>query len=361
MVSNIAYWLQEFKFDGFRFDGITSMLYTHHGLGFGFSGGYHEYYGQSVDEDAVAYLMLTVKIAKTINPNCVLIAEDVSGMPLLARPQEDGGIGFDYRLAMAIPDKWIKLLKEKTDDQWEINDIVHTLTNRRWKEKCIAYTESHDQAIVGDKTIAMWLFDRDIYDEMGKNQPETLVVNRGIALHKMIRLLTLTLGGEGYLTFMGNEFGHPEWIDFPREGNGWSYTHCRRQWNLADDDNLRYQFLGNWDREMIQLDNQYEILCAEHQYVSTKNESDKVIVCERGNLLFVFNFHPCESFVNYKIGTPWNAKHRIILNTDKADFGGHSRVDDSLTYDVQQSEFNGRPYSLYLYLPNRSAIVLKAE
>lgn len=240
LTSNIRYWLKEYLFDGFRFDGITSMLYHHHGIGVGFSGGYHEYFGMSVDEDAIIYLMMAIKVAKLTNPNCILIGEDVSGMPLLCRKQDEGGIGFDYRLAMALPDKWIKLLKEVQDEDWSMEDIAFTLTNRRWKEPVVAYAESHDQAIVGDKTLSMWLFDREIYDNMSVLSPETPTIFRGMALHKMIRLLTLGLGGEAYLNFMGNEYAHPEWIDFPREANGWSYHHCRRQWNLSDDNLLRY-------------------------------------------------------------------------------------------------------------------------
>jgi 1,4-alpha-glucan branching enzyme len=146
-------------------------------------------------------------------------------------------------MAMAVPDQWIKNLKELRDEDWNLPHICHTLMNRRDNENCICYTECHDQALVGDKTLAMWLFDRDIYDCMSVDQPETLVVTRGMALHKMIRLITFALGGEGYLTFMGNEFGHPEWIDFPREGNNWSYHYAIRRWDIADDNNLRYSRL----------------------------------------------------------------------------------------------------------------------
>ena len=73
----------------------------------------------------------------------------------------------------------------------------------------------------------MWLFDEEIYSGMSTLNPPSPKVERGVALHKMIRCITMALGGEAWLTFMGNEFGHPEWLDFPREGNGWSYQHCR--------------------------------------------------------------------------------------------------------------------------------------
>jgi 1,4-alpha-glucan branching enzyme len=162
--------------------------------------------------------MLSNHIVHTINPDAIMIAEDVSGMPTLCRTVEEGGIGFDFRLNMYIPDMWIKLIKETKDEDWNMGHISHAMTNRRRFEKCVGYCESHDQAIVGDKTIAMWLFDADIYTGMShiEGQASSLRVDRGMALHKMIRLITLSLAGDAYLNFMGNEFGHPEWIDFPR-------------------------------------------------------------------------------------------------------------------------------------------------
>lgn len=114
---------------------------------------------------------------------------DVSGMPTLCRSVDEGGVGFDYRLAMSVPDMWIKLLKHSRDEEWVMSDIVHTLTNRRWQEKTIAYCESHDQALVGDKTIAFWLMDKEMYDFMSDLSPRTAIIDRGLALHKMIRLV----------------------------------------------------------------------------------------------------------------------------------------------------------------------------
>lgn len=228
LLSNLAWFLDEYKIDGFRFDAVTSILYQHHGIGVGFSGNYKEYFGMQTDVDGIVYLMLANELIKTINPDAITVAEDVSGMPTLCRTCKDGGLGFDYRLSMFMPDMWIKLLKETPDEYWNMGHITHSLTNRRWKEKVVGYCESHDQAIVGDKTISMWLFDRDIYTGMSKFNPRNLIIDRGMALHKMIRLISMSLGGQAYLNFMGNEFGHPEWIDFPREGNGFSYKYCRR-------------------------------------------------------------------------------------------------------------------------------------
>lgn len=252
--------MEEYKFDGFRFDGVTSMLYHSHGIAHGFSGSYDEYFGLATDTDSFLYLMLANYMLHKMYPDAVTIAEDVSGAPTLCRPVEEGGAGFDYRLAMALPDLWIKILKEVKDDDWDLGKIVHTLENRRYKEANIAYVESHDQALVGDKTIAFWLMDAEMYTNMSCLSPMTAVIDRGLALHKMIRLLTYGLGGEGWLNFMGNEFGHPEWLDFPRKGNNESYHYARRQFNLVEDDLLRYKFLHRFDQAMNKVEEEYQWL-----------------------------------------------------------------------------------------------------
>ncbi|KAJ7560749.1 hypothetical protein O6H91_04G144000 [Diphasiastrum complanatum] len=270
LLSNLRWWVEEYHFDGFRFDGITSMMYTHHGLQMTFTGSYGEYFGLATDVDAVVYLMLANDLLHGLYSQHVTVAEDVSGMPTLCRPVHEGGIGFDYRLQMAIADKWIELLSKKKDEEWDMGNIIFTLTNRRWSEKCIAYAESHDQALVGDKTLAFWLMDKDMYDKMALDGPSTPRVDRGIALHKMIRLITMALGGEGYLNFMGNEFGHPEWIDFPRgdqvlpngkfvPGNGGSYDKCRRRFDLGDAEFLRYHELQEFDCAMQQLEEKHKV------------------------------------------------------------------------------------------------------
>lgn len=292
LLSNLRMYLEEYKIDGFRFDAVTCIMYTHHGVHVSFSGNYNEYFGPNAENDGIVYLKLANYLIHKLNPNAITIAEDVSGMPTLCRPIEEGGLGFDYRLNMSLPDKWIQLLREHKDENWNMGSIAHTLINRRYKEKCIAYAESHDQAIVGDKTISMWLFDKEIYYNMSVKSPPSLIVDRGMALHKMIRLITFALGGEGYLNFMGNEFGHPEWIDFPRPGNNWNFHYCRRQWHLVDDNNLRYKSLNNFDKAMLELDSKYQVFTNFHQYLTIAHETDKVIVFEKGDFLFVFNFHP---------------------------------------------------------------------
>ncbi|XP_045583278.1 1,4-alpha-glucan-branching enzyme isoform X2 [Procambarus clarkii] len=346
LLSNLRWYLEEYKFDGFRFDGVTSMLYHSHGIGEGFSGHYNEYFGLNVDTEALVYLMLANYMLHKLHPEVITVAEDVSGMPALCRPVEEGGTGFDYRLGMAIPDHWIKLLKEKADDDWDMGNLCHTLENRRYMEKTIAYAESHDQALVGDKTIAFWLMDKEMYTSMSKLSPPNLIIDRGIALHKMIRLITHGLGGEGYLNFMGNEFGHPEWLDFPRIGNNESYHYARRQWNVVDNDLLKYQFLNNFDAAMNKLEDKYGWLHAEPGYTSTKHQGDKVIVFERGACVFVFNFHPSQSYSDYKIGVGASGKYKIVLDSDDEAFGGHKLIDHSTDFFTKEEQFNNRPRCL---------------
>ncbi|KAF8204716.1 glycoside hydrolase family 13 protein [Pholiota molesta] len=358
LLSNLRFWVEEYQFDGFRFDGVTSMMYKHHGIGTGFSGGYHEYFGDSADEEAIVYLMLANDSMHELYPNVITIAEDVSGMPLLGKPVDVGGVGFDYRLSMAIPDMWIKLLKHKQDDEWDMGDIVHTLTNRRHGEKSIAYCESHDQALVGDKTLAFWLMDKEMYTHMSDLTPMTPIIARGLALHKMIRLLTHSLGGEGWLNFEGNEFGHPEWLDFPREGNGNSFQYARRQWNVVDDKILRYRYLNNFDAAMNHLAGQYGWLEAPQAYVSLKNESDKVIVYERAGLLFIYNFHPTQSFTDYRVGIEEAGEYRIILSSDDSQFGGFDNIKLDSKFFTTPLAWNGRKNFLQVYIPTRTCIVL---
>jgi len=322
LLSNVHFWLAEYRFDGFRFDGVTSMLYNHHGIGRGFSGNYSEYFGYDTDVDACVYLMLANDLIKRVNPQATVIAEDVSGMPTLCRPVAEGGIGFDARLAMAVPDHWIKLLKERRDEHWVMHELVTVLCNRRYTERAVAYSESHDQALVGDKAIAFWLMDQQMYSGMSALQPANDVIRRGMALHKVIRAVTCVLGGEGYLNFMGNEFGHPEWIDFPREGNGWSYHHCRRRWDLADAEHLRYAQLLAFDKGLLELEEHFKWLDHRHQLVSLANDQDQLIVAERGDLLWVFNFSPTGDYKGYAVPAPSAGLYTKVFDTEEARFGG---------------------------------------
>lgn len=358
LLSNIKYWLTEFRFDGFRFDGVTSMLYHDHGLGKSFTN-YSDYFDLNCDEEAIAYFIMANKLIKEVNPNALSVAEDMSGMPGLAAPISHGGLGFDMRLAMGVPDYWIKIIKEKSDDEWHMGDIFYQLTSKRMDEKVVSYAESHDQALVGDKTVIFRLIDKEMYFSMRKDQP-TLIVERGIALHKMIRLMTLSCAGGGYLNFMGNEFGHPEWIDFPREGNGWSYRHARRIWSIATDHELKFHWLLDFDYDLIGLVRKNRILGYPSVDKIWENNSDKIIAYHRGPYLFVFNFHPAKSFTDY--GIPLGAgKYRIVLNTDNGRYGGYDRPDEELTYYTLPEAGPKSQHYLKLYLPTRTGMVLKRE
>ncbi|KAG0758859.1 hypothetical protein G6F16_000510 [Rhizopus arrhizus] len=358
LMSNLRYWMDVYQFDGFRFDGVTSMLYKHHGIGYGFSGGYHEYFGDNVDDEGVMYVQLANNFLHQTYPDVVTIAEDVSGMPGSGRPVREGGLGFDYRLAMAIPDMWIKLLKEVSDENWNMGNIIHTLTNRRYLENTIGYCESHDQALVGDKTLAFWLMDKEMYTNMSDLTPLTPIIDRGIALHKMIRMISHGLGGEGYLNFEGNEFGHPEWLDFPRAGNHSSFQYARRQWNVLDDHLLRYKYLNEWDRAMQLTEETYGWLHSPQGYVSRKHEGDKIVVFERAKVLFIFNFHPTQSFTDYRVGVAEPGKYKIVLNSDDKQYMGHSRVDNQTEFFTFPGDWDNRPNWLQVYIPSRTCLLL---
>ena len=350
LLSNVRYWLEEFHFDGYRFDGVTSMLYFHHGhTSFDH---YDKYFKDGIDWDAVTYLQLANEVIHQFKPSTISIAEDVSGMPGLTRKPSDGGFGFDFRLGMGIPDYWIKIIKEKQDEEWDVYEMWGVLNNRRYKEKTIAYAESHDQALVGDKTIAFRLMDKEMYYHMHVND-DNLVVDRGIALHKLLRLVTISLGGEGYLSFIGNEFGHPEWVDFPREGNDWSHKHARRQWSLGDNPDLKYQYLLRFDKAMVQLIKDHHILAAAPGRQLHMDNANKVMIFERNNLVFVFNFSPANSIFGYQFQVPVAGDYRIVLNSDKAQFGGFNRVDDGIVYSTSANN------TLSIYLTNRTALVLQ--
>ncbi len=356
LLSNCKYWLEEYKFDGFRFDGVTSMIYFDHGLGKNFTN-YDMYFDGNQDEDAIVYLTLANKLIHEINKNAITIAEEVSGMPGIATSFENGGSGFDYRLAMGIPYYWIKLVKEIPDEKWNVGQIFYELTNKRIEEKTISYVESHDQALVGDKTLIFRMIDKDMYWYMNKNS-QNLNVDRGITLHKMIRLITIATANSGYLNFMGNEFGHPEWIDFPREGNNWSYKYARRQWSLVDNTDLKYSYLAEFDREMINIFKNKEILKEPKITLTFENTNDQIIAFNRGNFLFIFNFNPTQSFFNYTVNVP-PGKYKIILNTDDKKFGGFERIDTSITYVAEKPVKLSLPSFLKIYLPCRIGLVLE--
>lgn len=360
LLSNCKYWLDEYKFDGFRFDGVTSMLYYNHGLGEAYTT-YADYYNGYEDDNAICYLTLANLLIHEVNPSAITVAEEVSGMPGLAAKFADGGYGFDYRMAMNIPDYWIKTIKEKIDEDWKPSSLFWEVTNRRKDEKTISYVESHDQALVGDKTIIFRLIDADMYWHMQKGD-ETYVVHRGIALHKMIRLLTASTINGGYLNFMGNEFGHPEWIDFPREGNGWSHKYARRQWDLVDNQNLTYHYLGDFDKAMIETIKEIRNFQNTPIVEIWHNDNDQILAYSRKDMIFVFNFSPKHSYADYGFLVPQGA-YEVILNTDNKNFGGNGLADDGVVHFTNPDPVYAKAKKgwLKLYVPARSAVVLRKK
>ena len=356
LLSNVKYWLDEFHFDGFRFDGVTSMIYHHHGY-VAFDSR-DRFFDPGVNEEALLYLTLANRLAHDFRPSAVTIAEDVSGMPGMCIPIADGGVGFDYRLGMAIPDFWIKQLKEVPDEEWNIWEMWSVMTDRLPEVKTVAYAESHDQALVGDKTLAFRLMDKEMYFHMDRAS-ENIVIDRGMALHKMIRLMTISTGGQAYLNFMGNEFGHPEWIDFPREGNGWSYAHARRQWSLAKNGFLRYAWLGDFDRAMIRLVKKYKVLADGYPWNLLMDERNKTMAFSHGDLLFVFNWHPSASIPDYELPVQAPGKYVPVLSTDESRFGGQERQSmaaEHFSFDAEKGDGQRQPH-IRIYNTSRTATV----
>ena len=348
LLSNIKYWLTEFHFDGF---------YYHHG--YTEFDSREKYFSPEVNEEALCYLTLANRLIHDLYPHAVTIAEDVSGMPGMCAAAEEGGGGFDYRLGMAVPDFWIKLLKEVPDEQWDIWQMWNMMTDRLPYVKTVAYCESHDQALVGDQTIAFRLMNKQMYTDMNR-AAQNVVIDRGMALHKMIRLFTISLAGQAYLNFMGNEFGHPEWIDFPREGNGWSYAHARRLWSLAENGFLRYSYLGAFDRAMLKLVRKYDILGSGYAYNHLMDTANQTLAFSHGTTVFVFNWHPRNSIPDYAIPVPEPGRYRIVLTSDAPEFGGYGRIDPAVkAFSFSQTDSDGstRPY-IRIYNLCRSALVL---
>ncbi len=351
LLSNCRYWLDEFRVDGFRFDGVTSMLYNHRGLGHAFAS-YDEYFN-NVDADALAYLALANKLIHELRPGAVTIAEDVSGMPALTSSIEFGGCDFDYRLCMGIPDFWFEVLK-RSDEDWSMDELYHRIVDHRPEERVVNYAESHDQAIVGGKTLIFEMIDAEMYTGMHRDRPSE-VVQRGIALHKMIRLATMAGGGSAYLNFIGNEFGHPEWLDFPREGNNWSYHYARRQWSLLDDPELLFMPLANFDRDMLECCRQHSILSQRQPQLRYSHDDDKVVAWMRGDICFIFNWHPTKSFPDYPIPLP-SGRYELLTNTDSAKYGGHGRLAEKQEYCTTENEDGST--AILAYIPCRTGLVL---
>jgi 1,4-alpha-glucan branching enzyme len=355
LLSNCRYWIDEFKIDGFRFDGITSMLYKHHGVGYTFTS-YDDYFNEYVDTDAYTYLALANKVIHKVKPSAITIAEDISGMPGLAYNYNEGGCGFDFRQAMGVTDYWFKMLKDMRDEDWNMEALWHELTNKRAEEKTISYVECHDQALVGGKTLIFELADKEMYTSMHKAD-HNLIIDRAIALHKMARLATFATADGGYLNFMGNEFGHPEWVDFPREGNNWSYFYSRRQWSLRENDELKYHDLAEFDKDMMHL-NERAWKDSYPELLFLHND-DKIIGFRRSSYVFLFNFHPVNSVEDYSVPVPLAGKYQLILDSDHSKYSGFKRLEPRQNYFTFQDKQNKARNLINVYLPCRTALVIE--
>lgn len=359
LLSNIKFWMEEYHFDGFRFDGVTSMIYHNHGLGENFDN-YKKYFSLNTDIEAINYLQFANELIKEIRPDAITIAEDMSGMPGMCIPIKDGGIGFDYRLSMGVPDLWLKLISSYKDEDWSMWHIWHELTTRRPNEKNIAYVESHDQALVGSKTLIFWLADKYIYTHMSKND-KNIEIERAIALHKLIKFITITLAGEGYLNFIGNEFGHPEWIDFPREGNNWSFKYARRQWSLVDNSDLKYDFINNFDMEILKFVRSHSLFNTELLENLWTDEKNKILAFKKNELIFLFNFNPNASFADFQLPIGEYGEYKTIFSSDDDTFGGQSRIAKNITYFSKKFESKDNKFGICIYIPNRTVLVLKKQ
>lgn len=357
LLSNIKFYLEEYHIDGFRFDGVTSMIYHNHGLGVDFMD-YSYYFSMNTDLDAVTYLQFANELIHELRPDAITIAEDMSGMPGMCIPAKNGGIGFDYRLAMGIPAFWIRVLSKLNDEDWSMWKLWRELTSRRPQEKSIGYVESHDQAMVGDKTTIFWLADKEMYWHMSKSD-NNIVIDRAISLHKLIRFVTLTLAGEGYLNFMGNEFGHPEWIDFPTKENNWDYKYARRQWSLVENNELRYEQLACFDREMLSFVKADNILNATDLKNIWINEYEKILIFRKGGMVFLFNFNPTRSFEKFGVTIDDEGEYQVAFNSDEDRFGGHSRIATDVIYQTRPLNEYGNRNGIIIYSPSRTVIVLK--
>ncbi len=353
LLSNLKFWMTEYHFDGFRFDGITSMLYHDHGLGVSFDND-KKYFSYNTHTEAITYLQLANELIREVNPRAITIAEDMSGMPGMALPIEDGGIGFDYRLGMGLPDMWTKTV-QKPDRDWNILKMWGDMCLRRPGENTIAYVESHDQALVGDKTMMFRLADAAMYRDMEK-KTHTPTIDRAIALHKMIRLFTLAGAGEGYLNFMGNEFGHPEWIDFPREGNSWSYDHCRRQWSLVND-YLKYDWLSAFDRDMVAITKRHRIFDQRMANLLLMQEREQVCAFRRNGLLFAFNFGTGDA-KDVRMSVPDPTEYTQLLSSNDKQYGGTEIGSAKVLTTVTEEK---KHHILKLTIPARSCLVLEEK
>lgn len=354
LLSNCRYWMEEYHVDGFRFDAVGNMIYLDHGFGDDFSHVGRCFYtaagSNRVDQDGVLYLELANTLVHELRPQSLTIAEEFSGMPGMTSPPSEGGLGFDHRFAMGIPDFWGKFIKEGRS----VGMLWYEMTNRRRYERTISYVACHDQCINGKDAMIWRLIGDEMYTQMSCLR-DSWNTSRGLALYKLMRLVTLATAAHGYLSFMGDEFGHPEWID------GEAYAH--RQWHLAERDDLRYADLAAFDRDCLR-----EIVGRHLEQFRTQvrlrhlDEDSRTLAFERDRLLFVFNFHELHSQPALELWvTP--GKYVEMLSSDEPRYSGHGNM---VLADPPVEHFSD-PHSgsteqrIGVYLPPLTALTLLRE
>ncbi|KAH7682202.1 1,4-alpha-glucan branching enzyme protein [Dioscorea alata] len=256
-----------------------------------------------------------------LHPDIITIAEDATFYPGLCESTTQGGLGFDYYVNLSVTDLWLWLLQDVPDQAWSMSKIVNVLVNSQSSNRrMLVYCENHNQSISGGRSFAEILFGNNNQNFIGLEDFEF----RGSSLHKMIRLISFSIGGSAYLNFMGNEFGHPNRVEFPMESNNYSFAFANRKWDLLKDKGL-HMGLFNFDKEMMKLDEKEQILSRNPSTVHHVDDSKMV-----------------------------------ILNTDDVSFGGRGVIQsDQNLKKTCSKRTDGYRNSLELTLPSRSAQVYK--
>lgn len=354
LLSNLKWWVVEYQIDGFQFHSLSSMMYTHNGFAT-FTGEMEEYCNQYVDKDALIYLILANEMLHELHPDIITIAEDATFYPGLCEPTSQGGLGFDYWVNLSVSEMWLWLLENAPYQEWNMNKIVSVLVNNQQShEKMLLYTENHNQSISGGRSFA------EIILRKFKEQPfgSEDVTFRVSSLHNMVKLITFSISGSAYLNFMGNEFGHPNRVEFPMPSNNYSFNFANRRWDLLLEG--VHNNLFKFDMDMMRMDEHEQILSRGLPKVHHVNDFNMVISYIRGPLLFICNFHPEISHKMYIIGVEEAGEYKVILNTDEISYGGHGELkDDQYLQRTSNKRADGYRISLEVTLPRRSAQVYK--
>ncbi|KAK6269615.1 hypothetical protein POUND7_006720 [Theobroma cacao] len=355
LLSNLNWWISEYKIDGFQFHSLASMLYTHNGFA-SFTGDLEEYCNQYVDKDALMYLILANEILHALHPNIITIAEDATFYPGLCEPTSQGGLGFDYYVNLSASEMWSSLLESTPDHEWSMSKIISTLLgNRHYADKMLIYAENHSQSISGGQSLAEILLGQG--NEQAPHSEELLL--RGSSLNKMIKLITFTVGGCGYLNFMGNEFGHPKRVEFPMPSNKFSFSLANRCWDLLENEGV-YRDLFCFDKDLMKLDENERVLSRGLPNIHHVNDTNMVISYIRGPLLFIFNFHPTTSYERYCVGVDEAGEYQVILNTDERKYGGQGIIkEEQYLQRTISRRVDGLRNCIEVPLPSRTAQVYK--